>query len=168
LLWYLPGLPFAALDQLLIFAYYARKNTKTPVIVGMISVGVYSLVALTLIQPFGMAGLVIATSAQWTSHALILYFLLRRVIGGYKGFDLGWTAVKVMTASLLMAGVSYGISQQLTQVFGDETTLARLIIVLGGAAAGALAYILVIGLLRVEEFNIVWRMAKSRLRLGRA
>jgi putative peptidoglycan lipid II flippase len=168
LLCYLPGLPFSAFDQLLIFAYYARKNTKTPVIVGVISVGVYALVALTLIQPFGMAGLAIATSAQWTAHALILYFLLKRVIAGYKGFQLGRTLLKVITASALMAGASYGIVQQLTRVIGDSTTPSRLVLVIAAAGAGAISYLLVIGFLRVEEIGIVWRLAKAKLLPNRA
>src|SRR6185437_1714627 len=46
LLGYLPGTFFAAFDQVLIFAYYARQNTRTPVIVGVLAVGVYFVFAL--------------------------------------------------------------------------------------------------------------------------
>ena len=34
-------LPFLALDQLLIAAFYARKNTITPVVVGVVSIGLW-------------------------------------------------------------------------------------------------------------------------------
>ena len=39
-------LPFIALDQLLIAAFYARKNTKTPVITGIVCILFYLAVAL--------------------------------------------------------------------------------------------------------------------------
>jgi len=45
---YLIGLPFAAIDQVLIFAFYARKDTRTPVVVGVLGVFIYLGVALTL------------------------------------------------------------------------------------------------------------------------
>ena len=68
--WYLLGLPFAAVDQPLVFAFYARKDTKTPVLVGVFSVLVYLIVALATIRPLGMIGLVLANSIQWeTSKA---------------------------------------------------------------------------------------------------
>ena len=53
LLLYLPGLPAAAIDQMLIFSFYARKDTVTPVLVGVMSTGVYLVVALSLIGPAG-------------------------------------------------------------------------------------------------------------------
>ena len=34
---YSPGIAFAAVDQLLIFAFYARKDTRTPVAVGVMA-----------------------------------------------------------------------------------------------------------------------------------
>jgi len=34
-LFYAPQLPFAALDQLFIVAFYARQDTRTPVLVGV-------------------------------------------------------------------------------------------------------------------------------------
>src|SRR6185312_2825922 len=76
LLGYLPGTFFAAFDQVLIFAYYARQNTRTPVIVGVLAVGVYFVFALSLVSPLGMTGLVLANSAQFTFHALAMWFLL--------------------------------------------------------------------------------------------
>ena len=46
---YLIGLPFAALDLLLVYAFYARKDTLTPALVGIVSLVCYLAVALLLI-----------------------------------------------------------------------------------------------------------------------
>ena len=99
---YSPSIPFAAVDQLLIFAFYARQNTVTPVLVGVAGVAVYLTVALTLLPTLGMAGLVLANSAQWIVHALILLTLLWRAIGGLRGYGLGRSTLKVLAAGLAM------------------------------------------------------------------
>jgi putative peptidoglycan lipid II flippase len=55
---YLIGLPFAAIDQPLIFAFYARQNTLTPALVGLLGVGFYLVAALPplLFRPLQMTG----------------------------------------------------------------------------------------------------------------
>ncbi|MEZ4570117.1 MAG: murein biosynthesis integral membrane protein MurJ [Thermomicrobiales bacterium] len=75
LLLYLPGTFFAAFDQVLIFAYYARQNTKIPQLVGVLAVAIYFGFALTLYRSLDMAGLVLANSAQFTFHALVMIWL---------------------------------------------------------------------------------------------
>jgi putative peptidoglycan lipid II flippase len=57
LLAFAPQLPFTAIDYLLILAFYARQDTRTPVLVGVASVCVHLAVALSLIAPLGIVGL---------------------------------------------------------------------------------------------------------------
>ena len=49
---YLIGLPFAAVDQMLVFASYARKDTWRPALVGVISIVIYSITAVLLLRPW--------------------------------------------------------------------------------------------------------------------
>src|SRR5690606_21601993 len=58
--YYLFGLPFAAVDQMLVFASYARKDTLRPALVGVVSIVVYVLVAALLLEPYGLLSLMIA------------------------------------------------------------------------------------------------------------
>src|SRR5579863_7556919 len=53
-------LPFIAIDQLLLSAFYARKNTIIPVLVGLMSFAGYLLVAIPFRQTIGMPALVAA------------------------------------------------------------------------------------------------------------
>lgn len=78
---YLPGTLMAAYDQVLIFAFYARQNTRLPVTIGVISVGVYFIVAFSLVGHFGMMGLVLANSAQFIAHTLIIWWCARSRFG---------------------------------------------------------------------------------------
>jgi peptidoglycan biosynthesis protein MviN/MurJ (putative lipid II flippase) len=152
---YAPQLPFVALDQLLIAAFYARKNTLTPVIIGVVSVGFYIVTALTLIGPWGMPGLALANAVQNSSHAVILFVLLWRATGGLQGFGIGRTTLKVCAASAAMGVVTAGL---LGWLGGSITGL------LAAAAAGAAAYVVLAWALGVEELRLFGRLVRQRLR----
>ena len=70
--YYLVGLIFATVDWPLNYAFYAREDTLTPALVGVLSVVIYVAVALLLIGRLGMLGLVLADSAKqaWTLAAI--------------------------------------------------------------------------------------------------
>ncbi|PJF45342.1 MAG: murein biosynthesis integral membrane protein MurJ, partial [Candidatus Thermofonsia Clade 3 bacterium] len=73
---YLIGMLFAAIDFPLNFAFYARFNTWLPAAVGVLSVLIYTAVALALLQRMGFLGLVWADTAKQVGHAAIMVFLL--------------------------------------------------------------------------------------------
>lgn len=160
---YAPQLPFIPVDNLLIFAFYARKNTITPVVVGVISVGVYLVVALSLIGPLGMAGLALANAAQNSSHAVILFILLVRAMGSLSGHGLGTTVVKCVAGSGVMAVTLLALAPWLEANLNTSTILGQAVYVGLATAVGLAVYAGVIALLRVEEVislrRIVWRRA---------
>lgn len=166
LLFYLPGLPFAAVDQLLIFAFYARRNTIVPVLVGVAGVVIYMGVALSLINSLGMAGLAIANSVQLTAHAVILFVLLRREIQGLGQHSLASTVIKVVLASTLLAGVAALAAVFISAHIGEVGLPQRAATVLGAAAMGIIVYVGAIRVLRVSEMDLIWRTAVAKL--GRA
>lgn len=163
---YLIGLPFAALDQLLIFAFYARKDTKTPVLVGILAVVVYLVAALLLILPLGMLGLVLANSIQLTSHALVMLFLADRHFDGLRNQGLGKTALKVVIASLVTGAVVRAGMPGLARVAAYSSVWSELVLVGGAAVLGLLAYGVMIWILRVEDVGILRDLAFSRLPPG--
>jgi len=156
---YLFGLPFAAIDQLLIFASYARKNTLTPALVGVLSVAVYLLVALFLIGPLGLYSLMIADSIKHMVHAGVMAYLLRGRFEGTRDRILS-TAGKALLASTVMGLAVWALSAALPAA----TTLAgRVLVVGGGGLVGLALYSLLIGLLQVREAQMLWSLIRSRL-----
>jgi len=160
---YSPGLPAAAIDQLVIIAFYSRKNTVTPALVGLAGVVVYLAVALPLLKPLGMPGLALANSAQWIAHMLIMLFLLRRVLGGMGGLGLGSTLIKAFAAAGVTALTILAVSSTLGSMISTTAVagLAAYVVILAGI--GSLAYLASMYVLEVSELRILWRIAMAKL-----
>jgi len=162
--YYLLGLTFAAIDLPLVFAFYARKDTLTPALVGVLGVVVYLIVALSLIRPLGMIGLILANSAQLTIHALTMLVLIQRRLGGLGGHGIMALAFKTLSASLVMGGVTYLALSGLQRVLDANTLMGKLVIVGGAGGAGLATYLGMIALLQVEEARLVGGMIWRKVR----
>lgn len=158
LLLYVPGLPAAALDQVLIFAFYARKNTLTPNLIQGAAIGAYLLVALPLLwlTELGFFALVLGNSAQWIGHAILTYILLQRVVP-LGGLRLGEAAGKGLVAASLMAAAVAGLAQ-----LGQA--LPPLALVAGAGSIGALLYLALTSLLRIEALGFFVGALRARIK----
>jgi putative peptidoglycan lipid II flippase len=161
LLFYAPQLPFVAVDQLLIAAFYALQNTRTPVLIGIVSAGVYATVALGTVERLGMPGLVLANTVQNGAHGVILLALLWRAAGGLAGQRLLAAALRIATAAVVMAAI-LAVWQMAVPVPEGALRLAAYVGI-AGAIAGA-AYVGVLLALRSEELVYVTGLLAERLR----
>ncbi len=166
LIGYAIGLPFLAWDQLLLFAFYARKNTRTPVIVGAFSVGILLGVSFTLIVPFGVLGLVLANSAQFAFHAVVMFILARRAIPTFQTGGLWQTVGRAGAASAMMAIAVAFVSSALSHSVGAAGFVARTTIVLVAIAAGAVVYVGGAWLFRLDEVRYFGDILRTRIRRG--
>jgi len=162
--YYLLGLVFAAVDQPLVFAFYARKDTLTPALVGVLGVGVYLAVALALIRPLGMVGLILANGAQLSGHAAVMLILFWRRVGSLRGHGLGTALFKTGLASVLMGGMTALVLRVLSGGVNDQTLLGRLTLVGVAGSAGLAVYLGLCALLRVQEIGLLFGVIIRRLR----
>jgi putative peptidoglycan lipid II flippase len=163
---YLFGLTFAAIDQPLIFAFYARKDTLTPAMVGLVCIGIYLAAALTPTLALGRAlhvsDLALANSIQWISHALIMLWLLRRRLGGLSNYGVRGLIFKAVAASAAMGAIAALIAWLLTPATRFSHFAGNLIIVGGAGLAAVLVYGALMVILRVQEFDVLRQLAIGR------
>lgn len=158
LLAYLPGLPAAAIDQLLLFAFYARKNTLIPNLIQGAAILCYLIVAVPLAEwtSLGFFGLVLGNSAQWIGHAIITAWLLQRSLP-LHGLRIGEALVKGLIASALMA-----LAVNRMAALGSAWSPLLQVVVAGSAGVGIYA-LLAIGL-RLEAATFMFNLIRERLR----
>jgi putative peptidoglycan lipid II flippase len=164
---YLLGLVPASVDWLLNYTFYARNDTLTPALVGVVSVGIYLAFALILVEPFGYLGLVLADSAKHTGHVLIMWWLLRRRVGELDSLQLGPTLGRTLAAAGVMALVLALLLIAAQQVLpaGFE---GNLLLVTVAALVGAAVYAAVVIRLGVEEGQLVTTRVLRRLRRSKS
>jgi putative peptidoglycan lipid II flippase len=143
---YAPQLPLTAMDQLLIVAFYSRKDTRTPVTVGVITVLLYLVSALALIQPLGVVGLAAANAIQNGAHGLILLALIHRAVGSIVTIEGLKFVGQITVAAGAMAGLQIASFNLPGMSFASPLAT---VVLLGGV--GLCAYLAVTAILRVRE-----------------
>ena len=160
-------LPFLALDQLLIAAYYARKNTITPVVIGVVAIGIWALVAVPFTPRVGMPALALANSALNSGHAIILFILLTFAIGNLGARELWAGLWRIALASAAMGALLWGLLTMLPQWAPTVFTLAGLrgeaLTVLAAGIPAALLYFALVSLLGVREVRMLGGIIRARL-----
>lgn len=104
---YLPGLIGYGLAYLLTRAFYALQDTRTPLLIGAITVALNVALDYILVGPMGVGGLALATSVAGTANVLLLLFVLQRRLSYNLGaaFSADRQIAKMLGASVLM-GIS--------------------------------------------------------------
>lgn len=148
---YLFGLPFAAVDQMLVFASYARKDTLRPALAGVASILVYLLVAVALLRPLGLLSLMIADGIKHIMHTLIMFVIMRRQIGNLSGYGILLTTAKSLLAAIVVGLVAYGASVFTISLVDGTTFAGRLGIVLISGGIGLAAYVGLVLLLDLRD-----------------
>jgi putative peptidoglycan lipid II flippase len=142
---------------LLINAFYARQNARTPVLVGVVCVFIYLAVALATIGPLQARGLALANAIMNSSHAVILLVLLRRSLPGLRlGAALFPFLIRVIPAAALVGGCVVLVWPFLSVLGGF----------VGLVAAGAVTALVYTGLLLafgVSEVHAVLGLVRARL-----
>jgi len=148
---YLIGLPFAAVDQMLIFGSYARKDTWRPALVGVISIIVYLIIAVSLLRTLGLLSLMVADAVKHIVHTLIMLWLLKRHVGGLGGYGLIPSSLKSLLAAGLTGLAAYGAASLSLILLPGSDLVSRLLVVMAAGAAGLAIYVALAWLLNIRE-----------------
>jgi putative peptidoglycan lipid II flippase len=165
LLIYAVQLPLTVLDQVFIAAYYATRNTITPVLVGVGGGLVYLITALALVEPFGVFGLVAANSVQNSLHGAVLGWLLWRRLGGFGDRGLWFFGVRVLAAGGLAAAVGLVLREWSTLTLAPEGAAGWRVLLSSGAGI-VVVYVIVLAALRVPEVQRLAKLVRDRLGTG--
>ena len=160
---YLLGLPFAAVDLLLVFAFYARQDTLTPALIGVSAIAIYLMLAAGLLPTWGLFSLMIADSVKHLLHTLLSALLLWRRLGGLGKHDVFRTLLLVLIASAVMGIGTYGAWLGMEALLPAEGTIRELLAVGVPALVGIGLYLGMTTLFRLAEIQLLWTIIRQRL-----
>jgi putative peptidoglycan lipid II flippase len=160
-LFYAIGLAGHALVQILTRAFYAAKDTRTPLATTLASIATNVVLALLLVgfvaggEPLGIQGLALANSIATLGEALLLMLLLQLRLR-LPVFAIGFAAFRQLAAALVMGISVYGYVHLTNFTLQLEVSKGGLALQLFSAfAVAAGAYAIACWLLRVPELRLV-------------
>jgi putative peptidoglycan lipid II flippase len=163
---YAVGLAAYAGMKLIAPAFYALGDARTPALVSLASVAVNAVTAYSMVRIFGLghAGLALSTSVVATFSSIVLLLFLRGKIGGIHGAALLLNAMKIGLAAALMGLVCWLVVRESHSVFAVGR--ARMVDVIVGIPASAVAFYLAASLLRIPELTDATDSVLRRIRGG--
>lgn len=157
------GLPFFSIVNLTVRAFFAVKDTRTPVRVGLIDFVVNLVLSILLKRWFGAPGLVVASTAAIVVQTVLLQVALARKLPAMRFTPLWPSVAKVFAASVMMAGV-VGFGQKVLATSGLGRH-ADWISVLGLIPIGVAVYGVTLWVLKIEgreDIAAIWARLRRK------
>lgn len=151
---------------LLTRAFYVQQNTKTPVIISLLSIALNIGLALWLAPLRGVEGLAIAFSASAIFNLLLLLGVLHWELQGFNDREVLWSVARITVAALLggivLQVLKYPVSLlvNMQRFWGVATQLAVTFI------AGTLIYLLICWILKSPEMAAIKKYIPRRFKLA--
>ena len=137
------SIPFQGLIPLFSRALFARHDTKTPMIVGIISMLINIILALVLSNYWGVLGVSAAFSITMAITCIIYGVIIFRAINHGSVKKTIMYGLQVSLWSLGMLGIAYIFKQLIGSFVGTNTLISLVIQVLGASIPALAIYILI-------------------------
>ncbi|MHB8778693.1 MAG: murein biosynthesis integral membrane protein MurJ [Anaerolineales bacterium] len=162
LLWYAAGIVGHSVMEILTRAFYAQHDTRTPVIIGTIAMGlnvVFSIAFANLFTSIGWmphGGLALANSLATALEATVLFIVMRKRLSGIEGGHV-WHGV----IPSVVAATGMGLSLYGWLYFGNN--LSAWVLAPIGVIIGSGVYLAALFILRVPELTYIANGVLRRL-----
>jgi putative peptidoglycan lipid II flippase len=154
LTWFAIGLVGYGLTEIITRVFYAMRDTRTPVITGILTIVLNIILCALLIDSMGIEGLAISLSATTAAEAIIMLLFLRYRSGQVfsPGF-FGWL-IKVILATAIMSIVMLYTRPWLDDVLIADVSLVVHVVYFGlSMAVYVMTFIVAAWILRIPELE---------------
>jgi len=165
LLLFLLGLAAHAMIGVSARAFYAKQDTKTPVIAAILAVVINTTLGVVLVGPLGLPALGLAIAVAAWAEALLLLVVLKRREPDLDVSGIAGVGVRSLIGAAVAAGVAFLVLQVFSQVApGDQGKLVVLVEAAVATVAAGLAYAGVALALRIPELPSMISIVTDLLR----
>jgi len=164
---YAPGLLVFSFQKAVTPAFYGLQDIKTPLKVSLAGVflNIFLNISSIIVLPEGWkhAGIAMATVVTTSVNVGVLYWLLKKRIGGVNQLRVCSVFLKALAASLIMAITAYSVHAYLLTI-SPEAKSTQVIAVLAAVAAGGAIYALILAMICRNELSHVTSIMLKRFR----
>jgi putative peptidoglycan lipid II flippase len=167
LMFYAPGLVGYSAVKIASPSFYSLGDSRTPVIISVVSVLANLAINLVLVRVLGYRGLALGTAIAAIFNAAALLLLLRGRIGGLEGRRIAVSFAKITVASALMGAAAWFTLEWLNGALPGRSEVVKAIRVFTAISAGIAVLVASARLMRIAEFDeaiarVVRRIVPSR------
>ncbi len=147
-----------AICQLLIRAFYALKNTKTPLKISLVTSSIFIFVSWlsVFVLKTGLEGIAVGVSFSTILEMLLFLYCLDRRVKGFMSKAFWVPQIKMITASFFMAVFLYLPFRILDElVFNTSHTIELILLTITTSTIGMLVYIYFAMLFEIRELTIL-------------
>jgi putative peptidoglycan lipid II flippase len=155
--YYSTGMLWFGVRALMVRAFYALQDTKSPVINSFIGVAINIFLNIVLYRFLGIGGLALAVSISEFISMILLMIVLRRKIGSLHLQKYILASIKIFLVSLFMGYVAHQAYQFLTFLYDKNLSLILSIIL------GTVIYTVAILFMKIEVVDLTARNLYKRL-----
>ncbi|MFQ5809422.1 MAG: murein biosynthesis integral membrane protein MurJ, partial [Armatimonadota bacterium] len=164
LVWYSIGAVPFAIQGVLARAFYAMRDARTPLYIGIVVVIATLVGARLLTRTFGLDGCAMAWSLPPVLYGVLLLAVLSKRCGGIQGWRMLVTLGKTALAAFHGTLAARGLLAVLHRVLDGAGLTDELLLALAPAAAGAIVFIVFGWVIRLEEIGLAREALRRRLR----
>jgi putative peptidoglycan lipid II flippase len=164
LMFYAPGLLGYSAVKIASPTFYSLRDSRTPVIVSVISIAANLAVNLVLVRVLGYRGLALGTASAAILNAVVLLWLLHGRLGGLDGRRVTTAFVKITCASVFMGVAAYFAAAWLGGLPSLHGETGKFVRVSLSIVTALIALAVSARLLRIEEFTDATARVVQRFR----
>ncbi len=164
LMFYAPGLLGYSAVKIASPTFYSLRDSRTPVVVSLVSVAANLAINLTLVRVLGFRGLALGTALAAMVNAGALLWLLGRRLDGLEGGRIATAFTKIVIASAAMGAAAYYTSVWLAQALPGHELVWKIVQVATAIGAGVIVLAAAARLLRIAEFDEAVKRVMRRIR----
>lgn len=162
LICYSIGMIGFSIREILNRIFYSLQDTRTPMINGVITVLMNIILNLIMIRNMGYIGLALATSISSIICAIALFINLNRKTSILNLNRIAKTLAKSIIAAFIMGLATHNIYILFSQIIGYGT-IRELLVLLSSVVIGAIIYLALMIIFRIEEVNLIVNKIKFKL-----
>jgi putative peptidoglycan lipid II flippase len=143
--------------------FYARHDTYTPFWINCVENGVNIALAFPLYAWLGVPGLALAFALAYLVAAVLTLAVLHKRLHGIDGARIASTLVRTAIAGVVVGVVAWAAAEAI----GWSSTVEAVASLVAGTVAGALVYVALLRVMRVEELDRVLALVPGLRSLAR-
>ena len=160
--WFVVGLVQFSIFQLLVRAFYALQDAKTPFVANCLVVLCNIALAIPMFSAWGVAGIAAAQAVANTVGMLVLGAVMTKRLSGLELSGILSSAGRVCLATAVMGAALFGLQRLFESITEEPSFAVEAGAVVAMVAVGGGVYLALARLVRVPELSYVAALVRRR------